>query len=258
MKIRYSCITDKGSVRKVNEDSILSNGEIINFQDHYESPEIFEITVGDEVVSFAVADGMGGHEAGEIASRIALEKFSSRINEAGNFFLDDHELLKESIRSIHKEVNEFGILSNKAGMGTTLVGTIFSSEKFIVFNVGDSRLYIFRDGYLAQKTRDHSLSEMLGGKVPKNFITSSIGGGVTDIIIDIYDLTGRIRRNDLIIICSDGLTDIDMDNNYDTFESIIKDNITDLQALNRELLSFSLSKGSADNVTVVSISVIDT
>lgn len=253
MKIEYCCITDKGTVRKTNEDSMLCNGEIINFRDHYESSETISVEVQDDAVCFSVADGMGGHEAGEIASRLTLEKLSEQVKKNGVYLLNETEMLKSVIEKIHAEITEFGNTSGKKGMGTTLSGAIFNENKFIVFNVGDSRLYIFRDGYLAQKTRDHSLAEQMGGSVPKNYITSSIGGGISRITIDLFDLTGKVKKDDLILICSDGLTDIDMDKHYDEIESLIQNNIKDLKKLNSELLAFSLSNGSSDNVSIIAI-----
>ncbi|HOP30932.1 MAG TPA: protein phosphatase 2C domain-containing protein [Spirochaetota bacterium] len=255
MKIEYCCITDKGTVRQTNEDSILCNGSIVTFRDHYESPEVVSKDVGEDVVCFSVADGMGGHEAGEIASLLTLEKLSEQIKKNGVSLLNETDLLKGVIEKIHREITDFGSRSGKKAMGTTLVGAILNASKFIVFNVGDSRLYTFRDGYLAQKTRDHSLAEQMGGNVPKNYITSSIGGGIENITIDIYDLTGKVRENDLVMICSDGLTDIDMDKYYDDIEGIIKSNTGDLKKINSELLNFSLSHGSADNVSIVTVRI---
>jgi serine/threonine protein phosphatase PrpC len=188
-----------------------------------------------------------------VASRIVLEQLLAEIEEKWKQFLLEPELLKGVIEAIHTDISALGINKVKKEMGSTLVGALFNREKFIVFNAGDSRLYMFRDGYLAQKTRDHSLAEQVGGNVPRNYIISCIGGGFKDIMIDIYDLTGKVKVNDLVILCSDGLTDIDMDKNYNDLENIIKNNITDLQKMNRELLSFSLEHGSSDNVSVVSV-----
>ncbi|HRX48914.1 MAG TPA: protein phosphatase 2C domain-containing protein [Spirochaetota bacterium] len=253
MKIEYSCLTDKGVVREINEDSILCKDQIINMHDHYESEKIAEELLSENIHYFAVADGMGGHDAGEVASRLTLEKILNNFQKDAVLYLDNTDKLKQMILSVHDEINEFADMNNNKGMGTTLVGTIFNKDKFLAFNIGDSRLYIFRDGYLAQKTRDHSLAEQVGGNVPKNYITSSIGGGYKDITIDIFDLTGKIKNNDLIIICSDGLTDFNMDKYYDDIESLISTNKNDLKKLNNSLLDFAIERGSADNISVISI-----
>lgn len=255
MKIEYSCLTDKGIVREINEDSILCKDQIINMQDHYESEKIAEELLSENFHYFAVADGMGGHDAGEVASRLTLEKLLEYFQKDNSAILDEPEKLKSAISRIHDEVNYYGELNNNRGMGSTLVGAVFNNAKFFVFNVGDSRLYILRDGYLAQKTRDHSLAEQVGGNVPKNYITSSIGGGSKDITIDIFDLTDKIKNNDLVIICSDGLTDFDMDRYYDDFESLIESHKNDLDKLNRSLLDFAVEHGSADNISIISITI---
>ncbi len=105
-----------------------------------------------------------GDEAGN-SSRLTLEKLAEQIKKNGVYLLNETEMLKSVLEKIHVEITEIGSKSGKKGMGTTLVGAIFNNNEFIVFNVGDSRLYTFRDGYLAQKTRDHSLAEQMGGSV---------------------------------------------------------------------------------------------
>jgi len=254
MKITWNGLTDKGSVREANEDSVYLNGDIVSMQDNFQSA-VYKGDITGNVLCFAVADGMGGHEAGEIASRMTLEMLSDEISRNGARFLKDPELIKTSITGISGEINRYAASTAKWGMGTTLVGLIFNDEKFFVYNVGDSRVYILRDGYLSQKTRDHSLVQQVGGNAPKNLITSSIGGGSDRITVDIFDLTGKVRVNDLFIICSDGLTDFDVDKFYDEFELLINENKNDLSLLNKSLFDYALKQGSADNISVISIMV---
>ncbi len=255
MKIKYSSMTDKGSVRQANEDSLFCDGLIVNQEDSYETPEVEEKEIGEDPVCFAVADGMGGHASGEVASRMALEKLSEALDRQSREFIEDTEVLKEAILRIHREVNSFGNESNKKRMGTTLVGTLFNSEKCIVFNVGDSRLYRFHDTYLSQITVDHSAAQLYGGNVPKNVIVSAVGGGIDNIIIDTFDLTGKIMDNDILVLCSDGLTDIDMNRCYEDIKEIIRDNAEDLQEVNRSLVKFALEEGSSDNISIISIKI---
>ncbi len=251
MKIKYSGLTDKGSVRQANEDSILLNEIIVNYEDHFEMTEVADKELTAEAMWLAVADGMGGHEAGEVASRITLEKLKDTFIDKGSELLNNGDKLKEVIGRIHAEVNLYGESAGNKGMGTTLVGSIFNLEKFLLYNVGDSRVYILRNGYLQQKTRDHSLKEQANIEAAKNIIVSSIGGGKDDIIIDIYDLSGQVKAGDLMLICSDGLTDIDLEANYDEFESIVADNVDDLPAMCKKLLLYSLDKGSSDNISII-------
>lgn len=253
MNIKYYALTDKGCVRDTNEDSILCGELLVNYNNHFKMEKVIEQEISDIPVWFAVADGMGGQDAGEIASRLTLEKLLVSFKKDSNAIFENSEKLKAIITGIHDEVNAFGVANNTKGMGSTLVGAIFNKNKFIVFNVGDSRLYISRDGYLSQKTKDHSLIEQFGGNVPKNYITSSIGGGTKDITIDIFDLTGKIKNNDLIMICSDGLTDFDMDKHYDEFETLIDKSKDDLMKLNEDLVKFAIDNGSADNISIITI-----
>ncbi len=253
MKINYYATTCKGPVREANEDSILIGDLLINFEDHYEMESIMEINITDQPVWFAVADGMGGHESGEVASRIALEKLRNVFTAESSELIKNLEKLREVIAQIHSEVNLYGESAGNKGMGTTLAGVLFNSEKFLLYNVGDSRVYFFRNGFLQQKTRDHTLKEQTGLDVAGNIIVSSIGGGKDDIMIDIYDLTGQIKYNDLLIICSDGLTDIDIVNYYDEFEDLIGQNISDIRILCKNLYIYSIEKYSSDNISIIVI-----
>ena len=173
-------------------------------------------------------------------------------------YLNDPTMLIELIKQIHKDVNEYGTGSGKQSMGTTLVGMLFNQEKFYLYNVGDSRIYLLRDGYLQQKTRDHSLKEQIGINVAKNFIISSIGGGKDDIIIDLYDLSDQIKDNDLFVISSDGLTDFNYEDSYDEFETLINDSKDKLDQLDRSLIRYAINKGSKDNISIISIFIENT
>ncbi len=253
MKINYYAITGKGTVREANEDSILIDDLLINFEDHYMMDSIMEKDITNQPVWLSVADGMGGHEAGEVASRITLEKLRDAFAAESRELIKNPEKLKEVIAQIHSEVNLYGETAGNKGMGSTLTGALVNSENFLLYNVGDSRVYLFRDGYLQQKTRDHTLKEQTDLDVSKNIIVSSIGGGRDDIMIDIYDLTGHIRVNDLLIICSDGLTDIDMVNYYDEFEDLIDQNKSDILVLCKKLYNYSIEKYSSDNISIIVI-----
>lgn len=253
MRIKYFGLTDKGKVRETNEDSILLNELIINNKDNYVLESLNELEVKGNPLWFAVADGMGGYNAGEVASKITLEKLLKGFKEKANEYINSTDGLKMFIKSIHDDVNRIGKETGNTGMGSTLVGSIFNDKRLLLFNVGDSKVFIYRGGYLQQKTKDHSLKEYMQIDSPKNVIISSIGGGKDDIIIDIYDLSGKIKDNDLMLLCSDGLFDIDMDKYYDAIEDVIGNNKADLSQLCKQLLTFSLEKGSRDNISLIAV-----
>jgi PPM family protein phosphatase len=253
MKLEFIGLTDKGRVRDHNEDSYLANEKIYTSLDRGGDESITQVEVTNSPLIFAVADGMGGHEGGEVASNMALELLKEKIVSLPeeNTIAYIHNIFKE----IHTEVLKMGREMDKNGMGTTLTGCIFCGSKFYIFNVGDSRVYRFRGDYIAQVTRDHSLREETGDDtLQKNIITSCIGGGVEEIRIDVTDFSSKIAEGDLFFIMSDGivdsLTDDDLEVCFQSKEQSIQDTL-------RQVLELSLEKGSSDNVTGILIKILE-
>lgn len=190
-----SAATDIGLVRKANQDSYLV--------DKYNKYCI-------------VADGMGGHKAGEIASAMAAEEVGKYLDENKPETLHATvDALYEAIRRANNKVFKTARLNfDYSGMGTTLVMTYFYGEKVILANVGDSRAYLMRDGEIKQITTDHSMVEQLisEGAITKeqakthpqrNVITRALGTD-RELQADIYMLSAK--KGDVILLCSDGLT----------------------------------------------------
>ena len=159
----------------------------------------------------AVADGMGGHNSGDVASCDTLHNLQYYYHDipiglnAGEF----NEAIVGWLESINNFVASKGRADERyKGMGTTLVGLAYYSGDFYSLNCGDSRLYRFRDGELTQLTTDHSLNTMLGSAKHSSIITNCIGGGCTSSYIDVVKMTDDIRPGDIYLLCSDGLTDM--------------------------------------------------
>lgn len=159
----------------------------------------------------AVADGMGGHNSGDVASCDTLHNLQYYYHDipiglnAGEF----NEAIVGWLESINNFVASKGRADERyKGMGTTLVGLAYYSGDFYSLNCGDSRLYRFRDGELTQLTTDHSLNTMLGSAKHSSIITNCIGGGCTSSYIDIVRLTDDIQTGDAFLLCSDGLSDM--------------------------------------------------
>jgi PPM family protein phosphatase len=251
MKLEYIGLTDKGRVRNHNEDSYLANGKIFSSLNRGGEKSITIIELTETPLIFAVADGMGGHEGGEVASNMALELLKEKI-----VFLPEEntiDFIRNTFQEIHMEVLRMGREMDKNGMGTTLTGCIFWKTKFFVFNIGDSRVYRFRGDYIAQLTRDHSLREETGDEtLQKNIITSCIGGGIEEIRIDVTDFSPKIADGDLFFLMSDGivdsLTDDDLEACFQSKAKSISDTLTNV-------LELSLDKGSTDNVTGILIHI---
>ena len=196
-----------GCVRSQNEDMILVDNQFIR-----EDSCRTQFVLGrDDRLMMAVADGMGGHNRGDIASNDTLRNLQY-------FFYDIPSCLSvgdfnEAIVGWLESINNYIASKGRAdeqfkGMGTTLVGLAFYEEEFYSLNCGDSRLYLFRNGELKQLTTDHSLSNLLGSEKRTSVITNCIGGGCSSSYIDIVRLTPEIVSGDMFILCSDGLTDM--------------------------------------------------
>ena len=226
--ISFGSRTDIGYVRDHNEDSLI----II--------PPLF-----------AVADGMGGHEAGEIASEITVNTLAelapSHLDAEGltaAVEAADYNVMKAPRQGIGRD-----------GMGTTLTAAMLEGERLLIAQVGDSRAYLLHKGHLQQITRDHSLMADLieAGQITpeearvhpnRSVITRAIGSDI-HMRPDIYEL--NVDAGDRILLCSDGLSSMISNN---AIESIMRRQ-SDAQHCADELVTAALENGGADNVTVV-------
>ena len=233
-------LTDVGQVRSMNQDSIFSSTE----------------PIGSLQNLFLVADGMGGHKAGDFASRFVIEKlvefFSHEYPER-----DVHGILKEGIRTVNRALFEAASENpDLLGTGSTLVAATIKGNVLYVANIGDSRLYLLRE-QLEQVTRDHSYVEELValGKMKrgshdyiekKNIITRAVGTG-REVDIDLFAL--NLKSRDYVLMCSDGLS-----NMVDEFEIeyIIRSEEGMRQKV-ESLVAAANRNGGRDNISVVLI-----
>jgi protein phosphatase len=233
--------TDVGLMRTINQDSIFISTKPIG-----KLPNLF-----------IVADGMGGHKAGDVASRAAIEKFVRYA--CTTHMSDPANILDSGIISINKEIYDMAI-SNKdySGMGTTFVACTLVNGHVYIANVGDSRLYLIgRD--IRQITRDHSLVEDMVrmGMIDKeearthykkNVITKAIGVAEDRTATpDIFEI--EITDSDKLLLCSDGLT-----NMVDEYEikKIINSNEKIEEAV-RMLINQANENGGKDNISAILI-----
>ncbi|MCM1578318.1 MAG: protein phosphatase 2C domain-containing protein [Ruminococcus sp.] len=243
----YCCgITDKG-VRQHNEDACLINRTVLN-EDRLES-ELRPPFIA------AVADGVGGEAAGEVASRLALELL-------GGVRFVKESALRQKIMTIHSKLRRFGIKHGSTlNMQTTLCAlAVDGGNRAYAVNVGDSRLYRYRGGSLRQLSKDQSLVQTLydQGKITReeqrthanrNVIFPVLGNIADDPDPIITEIEGGILPGDLIIICTDGLSD------YLTpgqFEEILALPMRLPKRL-RRLIDAAVENGSTDNITAVGI-----
>jgi serine/threonine protein phosphatase PrpC len=236
-RFRWGSATDAGRVRQVNEDSLLAVDGL-----------------------FAVADGMGGHRGGEVASRLAVETLQDRFDAAGT------EVLVQAVQDANEVVvSEASSDSELQGMGTTLVAMalvdVEGHDAIAVVNVGDSRLYLLSDGELTQITEDHSLVATMErqGRLSRaeaavhpqrNIITRALGID-TSVIVDSWEI--RPVAGDRYLICSDGLFNEVDDNRV----AATMRRLADPQEAARELVRLANESGGRDNITCVVVDVID-
>jgi protein phosphatase len=220
--------TDAGRQRHANEDSYYARAPV-----------------------YAVADGMGGAQAGEVASRIAAEAFDERTDE-GTPEQQLARVAREANRRIFELAQED---SSRSGMGTTLTGLLVDGDEVAVVHVGDSRAYVYRGGELRRLTRDHSLVEELRrqGRLtseeaedhPQRSIITRALGPEREVELDVH--THRARSGDVYLVCSDGLTSM-------VREHRLGEILAESDSLDRAvdaLVAEANEMGGRDNITVV-------
>jgi len=239
-------LSDVGRVRELNEDNW-----------HWEP-------LDGEVALYAVADGMGGHDRGEVASQIAVE---SLFKVAGEKLVDvstrDVRSLRDMLRDSMQSANRAVVMAGEeqdSNMGTTLVSAMtFGTKDALIANVGDSRAYLVRESKLYPVSRDHSLvaylvqlgeltAEEARNHPSGNILVRSIGS-VPEVEVDLYHL--EIQAGDRIMICSDGLWGELSD---PRIQEIMNDNLNPQDAC-RALVDAANDSGGRDNTTLIVVNI---
>ncbi len=245
--IKFGAKTDLGRIRENNEDKF----------DFFEVEDPTLLAVRGCL--YAVADGMGGHAAGQIASEMALKTLVSNYYNSPNE--DIATSLLESIQAANGAV--YGVsqmVAERSGMGTTLTVAVIAEDRVYVGQVGDSRAYLIRDGAIRQVTHDHSfvaeqvragaLTEEEAELSPyRNIITRSIGNQETvepDVFIE------EVHVGDVWVLCSDGLT-----GHVQADEIRAIGSTQSPTEIARQLIELANSRGGRDNITVFAISIRD-
>lgn len=231
--LEVCCKTDIGKVRTHNEDSLIV------------------LELGDMHV-LAVADGLGGHAAGEVASKVALIEIENYLR-AHLGIENQRETMHQAIAKANKEVFSLSKENPEyAGMGTTLVLALVTGNTVLLANIGDSRAYVIENG-IRQITKDHSLvQELVDNKLiteteafghpRKNVITRTLGTE-ENVLPDFYQETA----SGMLLLCSDGLSDMLTDG--EILE--VTTSAPDLTAACTSLIDLANAKGGRDNITAI-------
>ncbi len=196
-----------GCVRSRNEDMVLVDSCFIR-NDSYQTKVSLD---SDDRYIVAIADGMGGHNKGDVASEDALKNLQFFFHDIpSNLNVSDfNEVIVDWLDSINNCMTSKGRVDDRyKGMGTTLVGLAYYNGDFYSLNCGDSRLYRFRENQLTQLTIDHSPKNIPSSVKHTSVITNCIGGGCGTSFIDMVQLTNNVKTGDAYLLCSDGLTDM--------------------------------------------------
>jgi protein phosphatase len=238
MKLKWGAFSDVGMVRQQNEDSFLA-----------------------EETLFVVADGMGGHNAGEVASALAV----TTLKAGARLGIDDAEVFRELVQQANSAIYTASLDdSTQSGMGTTVTAlSIVEGEepRVLVANVGDSRAYLWRSGALSRLSVDHSYVQELvneGIITPeaarvhprRNIVTRALG---IDRSVNVDVFTHFVRTGDRIVLCSDGL----VDEVPDTEIAKVLGQHTDPQETAEALVMVANTNGGRDNTTVIVVDVLD-
>jgi protein phosphatase len=208
---------------------------------------------------FAIADGMGGAQAGEVASRLAARALEEGAGDDGGGADRIVELIQEANRRVYERSSEDPATS---GMGTTMTVALVEGGTVSFGHVGDSRAYLIRDGELRQLTEDHTLVQelMRSGKLtpeeaethPQRSVITRAVGTDPDVDVDIFPVDAQ--SGDVFMLCSDGLTDMVGD---EAMLRIVEENRGDLDAAAEALVSTANRGGGEDNITVVLFEIAD-
>jgi serine/threonine protein phosphatase PrpC len=228
------CRTDKGLRRDSNQDSYLINNEL---------------------GLYIVADGMGGHSGGEVASAMAVKAVEDFIQKHKNRYASPKDLLTKAYEESSKVIFDRASKNAKlSGMGTTMVLCYFDGSSVFIGNVGDSRAYMYRSPYLWQLTEDHSLvneqlragiinEEQVKTFASKNVITRSVGYE-KEVVVDVLERVAQ--PGDHFLMCSDGLSGMVPDVMINEIM-----NRTDSERVPEASVNRALAHGGDDNVTVM-------
>lgn len=229
--------TDTGLIRKHNEDFV-------------------DYTISDKYELYIVADGMGGHNAGDVASKLSVESIKEFVHNNYEEYDSKEEILSNAFKYANKIVYTHSISNqNTLGMGTTVVAIFKTKSLITICNVGDSAAFGIKNFKLDKITIDHSLvQELLNGgtiseeeakKHPKKNIITRAVGTCSDVKVDTFNV--NLEKYDGFLLCSDGLTnELTKEEIEETlFNTKLNNNISEV------LVDMAKSKGGKDNITVL-------
>jgi len=256
IKVECTVITHVGLVRGNNEDNFFINGRCKS--DNTVTAEGFIDNIPRDAYIYAVCDGMGGESAGEVASMIAAKVLMEYMS------TDIRHTVSSYIQKANKYICDEITANNGVRSGTTLALLYIRDNKATSYNLGDSRIYLLRKGDLYLLTEDHTEVQRLikMGMIDeesakhhksRNKLTQHLGIFPDELIIEPYiSKVIKLKKDDIFLICSDGLTDMVCD---DDIADIMADKSLDTSGIAKELSATAQENGGKDNTTVIVVKV---
>ena len=264
LKLKVGVVSVRGNYREHNEDNFYVPGRGSTRHDIHENGEDLPSVDLDLSSLFIVADGMGGQQAGEQASLMAVQLIPRATARRLNPEVNEPNRVKDAIRDAVAEVNQeilgsSGTVTEYSNMGTTVVLAQFQDDKVFVAGIGDSRAYRYRNGRLEQLTKDHSLADALldAGTITREELVNHKFKNVLYLYLGSKDARGGpeeiraldVRPHDRFLLASDGLTGVVPDDQI----AEILGTVDDPQQAAKILKNLALSNDSKDNVTCLVI-----
>lgn len=241
----YAALSDKGIIREQNED-------------------FWNIVLDNKgnPIAFIIADGMGGHMAGDVASRMAVEIISQEIYRGFEAINSSTTIgfLEKAVNLANDEIYKYALLNlNGTGIGTTLTLGLIHSGKITIAHIGDSRFYLIRGGTIQSMTRDHSFvgelvekgvldQEEARNHPLRNQITRALGYE-KNIEIDFYNID--VKKGDIYLFCTDGLT---VKVSSDELLTMLEQE-KDLNVILKNMVELANQRGGDDNITAIIVKI---
>lgn len=236
--MEYAYLTDPGKVREHNEDSVII---VKNHNNEY---------------LLAVADGMGGHRGGEIASSIAISHIGKSFRDLGKLGKKEDAILwiKNVVSEANVQIYKYTEANpESSGMGTTIVMALLTQEYLLFGNIGDSSGYVYKDNHIHKITNDHTLVNLLvkSGEIteeeakdhPRKNVLMKALGATTNVEMDIFDVETDVEG---IFLCSDGLTNMLDD---EQISKVLSENTEAEEKVNKLIIKAN-NRGGTDNISV--------
>ena len=240
--VEYAALCHIGKVRARNQDNFWCMGAFMKSENNGLAEPISNIAETRHSPVFAVFDGMGGEQQGEVAAYIAAYNFNDAYN--GSTKADPRQFLLASCIKMNKAICEYAAGNHIRSTGTTAAILMFGAKKIYVCNIGDSRIYQYNGKRLVQISHDHSIIGVTDRKPP---LSQNLGIPETEFLIEPYVDTCDYRDGDKYLICSDGLTDMASDREIEAIIRLHSGTTDGAKALVQK----ALDSGGGDNITVI-------